>query len=296
MATVERLSENSRQGFEVLKQACIGLEGDLSRNLRWGCGHIYDETPVDIAVYVRNDPVNLVDPDGRDWTISVTVWAPGSAFLGTGWYANTDYMSLYWLISNPWGRYGEILDQMRTYSPIVATGGGGGGITDWWLRVNYGINTDISNESRWNQVSSAKGQIEGRIQGDCLNFLNRVIGKLKGTINDSIKSAQDLLSVVGGQFNSFSVYGRYDLGVGGMAMGGGVFAQTKDNKIYLGEDFFNPSAYAKTGGGDQVSTLIHEFFHLTLVGNGKQIIESDLDSKSDTGNWGSDMRTKCGKP
>jgi hypothetical protein len=65
MATAERLSENLRQGFEVQKPACIGLEGDLGRNLRWGCGHIYDETPVGIAVYVRNDPVNLVDPDGR---------------------------------------------------------------------------------------------------------------------------------------------------------------------------------------------------------------------------------------
>ena len=61
----ERLSENSRQGFDVQKQTCIGLEAWLSRNLHWGCGHIYDETPAGIAVYVRNDPVNLVDPDGR---------------------------------------------------------------------------------------------------------------------------------------------------------------------------------------------------------------------------------------
>jgi len=65
MVTVEQLSENSRQGFDVQKQSRIGLESDLSRNLCWGCGHVYDETPVDIAVYVRNDPVNLVDPDGR---------------------------------------------------------------------------------------------------------------------------------------------------------------------------------------------------------------------------------------
>jgi hypothetical protein len=65
MTTAERLSKNSRQGFEVQKPACIGLESDLSRNVRWGCGHVYDETPVGIAVYVRNDPVNLVDPDGR---------------------------------------------------------------------------------------------------------------------------------------------------------------------------------------------------------------------------------------
>jgi hypothetical protein len=65
MVTVEQLSENSRQGFAVQNAACIGLASELSGNLRWGCGHVYDETPVGIAVYVRNDPVNLIDPDGR---------------------------------------------------------------------------------------------------------------------------------------------------------------------------------------------------------------------------------------
>jgi hypothetical protein len=59
------LSENSHQGFAVQKQACIRAGTDLSRNLRWGCGNIYDETPVDIAVYVRNDPINRADPDGK---------------------------------------------------------------------------------------------------------------------------------------------------------------------------------------------------------------------------------------
>jgi hypothetical protein len=61
----EQLIENSRQGFAAQKPPCTGLETDLSRNLRWGCGHVYDETPVGLAVYVRNDPVNKIDPDGR---------------------------------------------------------------------------------------------------------------------------------------------------------------------------------------------------------------------------------------
>lgn len=67
----EQLGENSRQGFAAKKPSCIGLESDLSRNLRWGCGHVYDETPLGLAVYVRNDPVNRIDPDGRD---SINVW------------------------------------------------------------------------------------------------------------------------------------------------------------------------------------------------------------------------------
>jgi hypothetical protein len=81
MVTADKLSENSRQGSEVQKHTCVGLESDLGQNLRWGCGHIYDETPVDIAVYVRNDPVNLVDPDGKDYEVAVTVW--GSSYVAS---------------------------------------------------------------------------------------------------------------------------------------------------------------------------------------------------------------------
>jgi hypothetical protein len=82
MATASQLSENSRQGFDLQKAACIGREAWLSGNMHWGCGHAYDETAVEIAVYVRNDPVNLVDPDGRkiscvnEWNCIVTVTAP----------------------------------------------------------------------------------------------------------------------------------------------------------------------------------------------------------------------------
>jgi hypothetical protein len=65
MSMAEQLIENSRQGSEAQKPSCIGLESHLSRNTHWGCSHVYDETPVGIAVYVRNDPVNRIDPDGR---------------------------------------------------------------------------------------------------------------------------------------------------------------------------------------------------------------------------------------
>ena len=67
MATTAALTENSRQGINPQIPPCVGLETRLSPNLRWGCGHAYDETPVGLVVYVRNDPVNLVDPDGNEW-------------------------------------------------------------------------------------------------------------------------------------------------------------------------------------------------------------------------------------
>jgi hypothetical protein len=72
----EQLSENPRQGFAAQKPPCIGLESDLSQNLHWGCGHVYDEAPVGLAVYVRKDPTNLVDPDGRRYAWEEW-WKPG---------------------------------------------------------------------------------------------------------------------------------------------------------------------------------------------------------------------------
>ena len=67
MATTAQLTENSRQGFDPEKPDCIGDESDLSRNMHWRYRHVYDETPVGLVVYVRNDPVNKVEPDGRLW-------------------------------------------------------------------------------------------------------------------------------------------------------------------------------------------------------------------------------------
>ena len=65
MATAAALTENSRQGFEVQKPPGIGLAAELSRNPRRGCGHAYDETASDLAVYVRNDPINFADRNGK---------------------------------------------------------------------------------------------------------------------------------------------------------------------------------------------------------------------------------------
>ena len=67
MATTEPLTENSRQGINFKIPPCNGPRAWLSPNPRPGCGHAYDETPVGLVVYVRNDPVNLVDPDGRSF-------------------------------------------------------------------------------------------------------------------------------------------------------------------------------------------------------------------------------------
>jgi len=68
MVTTAALTENSRQGINFPIRPCTGPKAWLSPKPRPGCGHAYDETPVGLVVYVRNDPVNYIDPDGRHWT------------------------------------------------------------------------------------------------------------------------------------------------------------------------------------------------------------------------------------
>jgi hypothetical protein len=76
MATTAALIENSRQGINFQIAPCIVPGAPLSPNPRWGCGHRYDETPVGLVVYVRNDPVNKIDPDGKDWLGPDGIWYP----------------------------------------------------------------------------------------------------------------------------------------------------------------------------------------------------------------------------
>jgi len=76
MVTTGALTENSRQGINSKIPPCIGPGAWLTRDLRPGCGHAYDETPVGLVVYVRNDPVNKIDPDGKDWLGPDGIWYP----------------------------------------------------------------------------------------------------------------------------------------------------------------------------------------------------------------------------
>jgi hypothetical protein len=301
MATAAGLTENSHQGFEAEKPPRIRLDGRLSRNMRWGYGHIYDETPVEIAVYVRNDPINRMDPDGHqdecspgvDFCVVVNDIPPSNPeyYIGSGgpyFYDITQY-------------YNQSLAIMM-YTGSISTSSlqsAWQGVQYLWMQLMYGVNTNITNDQRWTEYSNALSQVQGRMTGGCLDFINRVINKLgsEGMLNSTIKSAQDLLNVASSSL-SVNVYGaaaNTQLSPGSPARGYH-FALTQGNTIYLGEDFFNPGTYAAAGGGDQVSTLIHEFFHLLSVGNGKQLEEGDLNNVSDTKNFGNDMRTDCGPP
>jgi RHS repeat-associated protein len=80
----------------------VGLS-DAASSMRWisvdpVMGRIYDPQSLNRYTYVRNDPVNLVDPDGRFYlpgpglgsgggaVLFFGPWAPISPFLGLGWW------------------------------------------------------------------------------------------------------------------------------------------------------------------------------------------------------------------
>jgi len=96
MATTAALTENSRQGINLEILPCIGLGAWLSPETRPGCGHAYDETAVGLVVYVRNDPVNRTDPDGREWR---WIWA-ADGFGTFQWYLPNETVTVTAYVGN----------------------------------------------------------------------------------------------------------------------------------------------------------------------------------------------------
>jgi hypothetical protein len=297
MSTADQLSGNSRQGFGVQNAACIGFEAWLSRNMHWRCGHIYDETPVGIAVYVRNDPVNRVDPDGMQdefFNFFVDVWEPasrGGVILGSWAYPN-GFLGLGW-----WDMGAGAMVATQTvpgFAGILAQAQAAQGFLDWLNSWNKGVNTSISKGQRDDILKSAGKGLSGRVVGNCAKFINDMIGKLGGLISNSIHSASDLIDVAIKNAD-YDVYGAVNASGIGLNNSGSAFAYTEGNLIHLGENFFDASlehSY-KSEGGDPTSTLLHEFFHLFAIGNGARIKDETLDQKVG-GSFDEAMRTNCG--
>jgi hypothetical protein len=271
MVTTAALTENSRQGINFEIPPCIGTEAWLSRNLRPGCGYAYDETPVGLVVYVRNDPVNYVDPDGR-------MAAP----LDRQWLEPFTYT--FWNFSE---REGEITGVLL-YSYTVfreAARGGPDPQTAW--RQQF-LNNVLGENNK---------NVLDRINGDCAAFIDAMNQQLQPGLENM--SAHDwvswrLIGTVQWDLEGHKYTGR--LGPGGS------YAETDGNTIHLGEVFFDDNDH------DDVLTIIHELFHLSAVsvdGTNKthlellQLAESAGYSTSGPPSaefrWNNLMRTECGK-
>jgi RHS repeat-associated protein len=288
--------ENDLDYFGARYYDALGLSSGSS--LRWisadpVTSRVYDPQSLNKYTYVRNDPINYVDPDGRhpfrfpfpppppiplgpDTTITVWGQLPGVAGIMGGGLAGAPLRR---------DRSTDNIDPKR------------GGVMDV-LNVARGVNTEIDLNERNQILSDAKSGLSDRITGKCEKFINSIITALSGKISSSIHSASDLLAMARQNVHN-DAYGainalvpvRYRLGVHGSS-----FASTTGNTIFLGERFFDPTlSYSYSIiGGDPTSTLLHEFFHLSAAGaNGKQIEDGDLNNKAG-GDFGKSMRDNCG--
>ena len=248
MVTVAELSENSRQGFEVQKPTCVRLEGDLSRKLRWGCGYIYDKTPVDIAVYVRNDPVNRIDPDGRQ---DITLWHDEQAFWNYMFYYGLAYISDIFIdqqitVSSAGFVFGGGTDSDANY------GGGGGGGGESNAPFVHVTNVSQTGEG-YQMIMRTLDYIKNNITDQCKNALAGVFGVIDQiTKAGAVATAQFDTSI-----NAFVSGSNTDLPAG-------IVIAVNDLGL-----FFNASLIYTAGGhvggtpNAQVFILLHELGHLT---------------------------------
>lgn len=99
---------------------CFGARYYRATSARWISAdslraHVYDPRSLNKCACVRNDPVNLVDPDGNQpFTVSITVWRQAPVSWESWWFYDSPSFSV-----GPWtsGRAGQARG---------ATGSGGG--------------------------------------------------------------------------------------------------------------------------------------------------------------------------
>lgn len=158
MATMAASAENSRQGINSEIPPCIGLDTRLSLSARPGYGYVYDETPAGLVVYVRNDPLNLVDPDGRQFGVAC-------AYMGREGGCNT--WLFYWIGSGG-GNPDEYSDDGSDYDPMAGDG-------------------EPATPSISDLINSAVTMARGLLTGDCAEFLQ---GNYDGNLSDLLGSMQ----------------------------------------------------------------------------------------------------------
>jgi len=245
MATTAALTENSRQGINSEKPPCVGLEARLSPILQLGCGHAYDETPVGLVVYVRNDPVNLVDPDGRKpkkFTISVTV--EEEAGPPEDWVL---YL------------YGDLLyAEPSGFNPLELPGhgsdsnpGNGGG-----AEPEQTPQTLMRRENLTPSLIGRIGQeitlLDGSKQKPCELFLNALL------------AAAGIKVGISAFIESTSTNVKYKEDQSGLLRTGRGYTDPSTWTGYIYPAAFQSSRQSRVAGasGDYLSTTIHEGFHV----------------------------------
>jgi RHS repeat-associated protein len=266
--------------------------GSEGPSLRWISpdpitAHIYDPESPNKYSYVRNDPVNFIDPDGMA-PIKITVeapywWEPGMYRIETDW------------------------DIKPTKAGDSRGGGGGRGPTIILGQPGPGINTKITAELRAWLIGTTIKALPNRIDDpDCNQWLQKVIDTLKKQekplLSNAISKPSDLINVA---LNNSQIYMYGGNTITALRnIRSGAFAQSEGSGIYLGEKFYQPSQYqGYNSRSDEVTTIIHELFQVgTASIDGRNLTDDvlgDLFGESSArtglfGSWGNAVINHCG--
>jgi RHS repeat-associated protein len=200
--------------------------------------------------YVRNDPVNLVDPDGRDpYNISVTVWAPK-------WNDPPPDPSLMGIS----GMFGDSSDQTRIVFDTFETGANGEAGGD--VGPSQVLATLLADTAGLQSGLRDRAGVDSK-KGKCYDFLVKVIAQLSGGRAPALAANFTVEKLV----SNIMAAAKTPTTVASL----GANARTVGNEIRIAAD---PN---ERMGNDYFSTLLHEGFHLLMSGRGRsQVSEEQL--------------------
>jgi RHS repeat-associated protein len=247
----ERSGDLDYYGARYYDSRTIGIS-----SMRWisadsVTSRIYDPPSLNKYTYVRNDPVNLVDPDGREpFTIhGPTTWAP---------YWEPDLFNTSFDVGSVIADLSGMMLENLIHAPIRG-GGIDSGDDGGEPAASQSLQALLANKALLQSDLSSRTGIAER-KGDCYDFLVKVINQLnnKGLLaaNFTVQSLID------------NVMAATKIPTTVAALGAN--AQTNGNTINIASD---PT---ESVGNDYISTLLHEGFHLLMSGNNARIDDDHL--------------------
>jgi hypothetical protein len=199
--------------------------------------------------YVRNDPVNLVDPHGRDVTQTITVWGTlHDVFLVPASLADFFIRALMPPQASPANPYLSSMAQAMAEN-ARAEQAKAKALAELQAQLDdkAGLKSDMENK---------------KLKGACLNFIQGVIDQLKemGKVSADFSTSTLINNVL-----SADRQAKWRSNIRNYAN-----ADTYDNTMIIAADPIN------SNGNDVLSTVLHEAFHLAITAKGARILDDVL--------------------
>jgi RHS repeat-associated protein len=215
---------------------------------------IYDPPSLNKYTFVRNDPVNYVDPDGRDYTIAITVvgqaWRDPSGALAPGQF------DIGAIIGQLFGTGSEGM----LMPPARGVGIDLGDVTGDPDPLQS-LESLLANKALLESGLRTRAGIEEK-KGKCYDFLLKVIAQLNSGRTPALAANFTVEKLVSNVMAADKIPTTVaDLGAN---------ARTVGNTINIAGD------PVESMGNDYFSTFLHEGFHLLMSGRDGQILDQRL--------------------